>query len=198
MTKEQIQEIVGKEHEIVFACRTGSQIFCSNPHDEDIAVVIKSRTYKHQSFRVGNTDVFCDSLDDCHKKATFCSEYPSLYDALSYQFAKHGDTLICGKFPLPDWDWFDWKLQAVKEALTFGENKYFHPRIFGRDGKSCSKRMVWALAIYYAVKNGSIVYTNEQRSVMQKCHDCELPKEYAYLLKEKLEEIKGQLEGKNG
>lgn len=193
MTKERIQEIIGQEWEIIFACKTGSQLFCSNPHDEDIMVVIKDYPYEYKKYFVDNTDLFCQSYEAFYKKATFCSAYPSLY-ALTWQFAKEGKTMICGEFPLKDWDWFDWKLQAVTEAIEQGEKRYFHRQIFGGDGKSCSKGMVWALAIYYAVKNGNLNYTAAQKELMQKCHDIELPKEYAYLLKDKMLEMKAQLE----
>lgn len=193
MTKQQIQDTIGAEWEILFACQTGSQLFCSNPHDEDIMVVIKDYPHEYKKYNVDGTDLFCQSYDAFFKKATFCSTFPSLY-ALTWQFAKQGDTLICGEFPLKDWDWFDWQRQAVAEALSEGEKRYFHERIYGRDGVHCSKGMVWALAIYYAVKNGNLNYTPEQRETMQKCHDCELPKEQAYILQEQLRQLLQELD----
>ena len=197
LTKEQIQQTIGAEWEIIFACKTGSQLFCSNPHDEDIMVVIKDYPYEYKKYNVDGTDLFCQSFEAFYKKATFCSTYPSLY-ALTWQFAKQGDTLVCGEFPLLEWDWFDWKRQAVAEAIEEGNKRYFHPRIYGRDGVHCSKGMVWALAIYYAVKNGNLNYTAEQRDIMQKCHDCELEKENAYTLKARMEQLLKELEANNG
>lgn len=196
MTKEQIQAIIGAEWEIIFACKTGSQLFCSNPHDEDIMVVIKDYPFEYKKYNVDGTDLFCQSFEAFYKKATFCSTYPSLY-ALTWQFAKQGDTLICGEFPLQDWDWYDWKKQALDEALRLGNQKYFHSRIYGADGKSCSKGMVWALAIYYAIVNGNLNYTAEQRELMQKCHDFQLPKDYAYTLQEQMLTLQKTLEADN-
>lgn len=79
MTKEQIQQIIGAEYEIVVCFKAGSQLYVSNPRDEDIVAVIKDYPAPYKKYRTDNIDLFCYSFDEFYKLATFSSEHSSLY-----------------------------------------------------------------------------------------------------------------------
>lgn len=172
-------------YNIVFACKTGSELFCSNCKDTDYLVVVDNLGKDIEQHHIDDTDYFCMSVDAFAKMATMQSgKFCDLY-ALCLLYGE----VVQGQNPIADYDWFALKRRAVEVALWCGERNYFTKRLkFYNASKEsvCSKRMVWALAIYYTIVNGSTNFTDEQKQVMQMCHDRKLPRAKADWLKEQL------------
>lgn len=169
----------------LFECYTGSKLFCNNCKDTDLLIIYDEEVDENYE-RVEQTCHFKYSLKQLkeHLKET----KHLAWFALTLELAKQYKYVLYGKHPLPEYSIFDHKLELLRQVLKDGETSYFCPLIRHRNG-GCSKRMVWALATYYAIINNSIIFTTEQKQIMQQCHDGYLPKEYAYELKEKIENL---------
>lgn len=172
-------------YNIVFACKTGSQLFCSNCNDVDYLVVVDNLNRATKSHHIEDTDYFCMSVDEFVKMATMQSG--KFYDL--YTLCLLYGEVVQGQNPIVDYDWFALKQRAIEVALRCGGQNYFskNVKIVNDLGDQIrGKRMVWALAIYYTILNGSTTFTDEQKQAMQLCHDKQLPREKADWLQEQL------------
>lgn len=179
-------------YNIIFACQTGSQLFCSNCNDVDYLVVVDNLDKDFVQHRIDDIDYFCMSVDAFVKMATMQSG--KLYDL--YSLCLLYGRVIEGQNPIADYNWFDYQQRAVDVALWCGERNYFARALtfFNENKESvCSKRMIWALATYYTILNQSSDFTIEQIQTMQRCHDRQLPRENAHCLQEQLVLIKNSI-----
>ena len=179
-------------YNIIFACQTGSQLFCSNCNDVDYLVVVDNLDKDFVQHRIDDIDYFCMSVDAFVKMATMQSG--KLYDL--YSLCLLYGRVIEGQNPIDDYNWFDYQQRAVDVALWCGERNYFARALtfFNENKESvCSKRMIWALATYYTILNQSSDFTIEQIQTMQRCHDRQLPRENAHCLQEQLVLIKNSI-----
>lgn len=178
-----IKNLIGN-YQILFICKTGSQIFCDNCNDKDYLVVVKDFEYAYKKFNKDNVDYFCYSLAEFNKLARM--ELNDQRDVYAVELLLND--VVYGENPIYKYDWFDYQKRAIEVALKRGETGPFNPRVRHIKG-GCSKQMVWQLAIYFAIKNQSTLFTAEQRELLQKCHDGELPVSYAEELKTNLEAL---------
>lgn len=172
-------------YNIIFACKTGSQLFCSNCNDIDYLVVVDNLDKDIEQHRIEDIDYFCMSVEAFIRMATMQSgKFHDLYSLCLL----YGEVVI-GQNPIANYAWLALKQKAIEIALWGGQRNYFAKRLkFYNANKDsvCSKRMIWALAIYYTIVNNSTTFTDEQKQVMQLCHDGQLPRANADWLQEQL------------
>lgn len=186
MIIDKILEELGADN-VIFVCKTGAALFCQNCKDEDYVAVVKQRGRKRLSFE--NVDVFLytyQEFDDfAHNKV---DGYAKAYSVLIPLAT--GENVLYGTNPLKGYNWFERKEQVVQALLHRGEFADFNPRVTNLVGDElCLKQSVWLFASYFALVNQSVAFTDEQRSVLQKCHDNLLPRSEVYALKKKLEKF---------
>lgn len=180
------------DYNIVFACKTGSELFCSNSRDTDYIVVVDNLDRAFKRHHIDNTDYFCKTIGEFKKMATMQSG--KFYDLYSLSLL-YGEVME-GQNPIRNYDWFDHQRKAIDVALRCGERNYFAEKMkfYNSNGDSiCGKRMIWALAIYYTILNKSTTFTKEQKRQIQRCHDRQLPREKARCLQEQLVLIKNSI-----
>ena len=152
---------------VVFACKTGSALFCGKCRDNDIIVVLD----KYEASSIGRAkidgyDVFIYSIDTFEKlaKASF-GNYRNLYSIAVALSAKSDNTLY-GSNPLTDYNWFDYAentLPWVKHIDLVG-----HPDFAPRN-------YVWNYAIAVALSQNSLDFSEETKAKLQAIHDGEMP-----------------------
>lgn len=172
-------------HQVHFACKTGSQLFCTNCKDSDVIVVVDN--FDKKKFRIENTDVFVYSLEDFLKLAhVSVGDERDVYSILVPM--AQGDNVLFGVSPLTaDYDWFAYKDKILNAALAYGEKSSFNEKVKRTAAPDyCLKSTTWLFAIYYAIVNHGFDFTSEQKNILQKCHDGELPRTEAYVLKVKI------------
>lgn len=173
---------------VVCMYKTGSAILCDNCRDNDIVAICDNVSFISCFFKLQelNTDVICLSKESAYKEATGHKKARGLAVALAT-----GDNLLYGKLPFEDYSWDKYKLNVLQtEYKSF---KKLSLRMARKSGV-CDKSMTWTFATYFACINNTLDFTAEQRELLQKCHDGELPVSYAEELKNNIENL---IEGAN-
>lgn len=183
-----VKSFIG-DYEILYVVLTGSELFCENCKDKDYLVVVKDYEYPYKKFNKDNVDYFCYSLEEFEKLARM--ELRNYRDVYAIELLLNNS--VYGKNPIAKYNWFDYQKKALEVALREGKKSCFCKQVRHVNG-GCSKQMVWQLAIYFAIKNQSANFPAEQRELLQKCHDGELPVSYAEELKNNIENL---IEGAN-
>ncbi len=171
----------------LFVCRTGSKLFCNSTKDNDFVVVTEDscefRYLKH------NGDCyFCYSRQCFEKMLKFQMDSFFNSHAIVALFAK-GENLIYGQNPVENYNWWDYRRQAVANILDWGNNGFFLPTV-GAQQEMCVKSTVWAFATYFVLQNRQACFTPKQKHVLQLCHDNRLPVEFRDKLKTALLQLK--------
>jgi len=155
------------EVKVVFACKTGSALFCGNCRDNDIIVVLD----KYESSSIGRAkidgyDIFIYSINTFEKlaKASF-GNYRNLYSIAVALSAKSDNTLY-GSNPITDYNWFDYAENVLPLAQYINVDWYpdFAPRNY-----------VWNYAIAVALSQKSLNFSEETKAKLQAIHDGEMP-----------------------
>lgn len=175
---------------VIFACKTGAELFCENCRDKDVIVIVDKLPSDFQKTKENGYDVFVYSYDAFTKQIEFNDTNLSLFN-ICFEVTK-SDGVLYGEFPIKGWSWFDHKKEALQACLDYGQLNYFNPSVSSTNS-TCPKRMIWALATYFAILNNSTDFTEEQKGIMQKCHDLELEEPYRWKLKTEMENLLRQL-----
>ena len=192
MQIEKLGEKIGGA-QIVFACQTGSKVFCDNNNDADYLVVLSNWDKDFSSVNIDGEDYYLYSTSQFEKMATLQSG--KYYDI--YAIALLLGEPIYGTNPISGYNWFDYKKRAVNAVLRYGEVNYFSPFVKARNANKenvCPKSMCWALATYFAITNNSKTFIAEQKAVLQQCHNLQLPRTYAVTLEQQVKALHGALQ----
>jgi hypothetical protein len=174
--------------DIVFIYKTGSCAWKSNnTQDEDFVIVVKNGINDHPITDGKGKDLFIRSLDKLKQMAKGETlPYSQFVGLLSV----YPENVIYGELPIANYNWFDYQYQALLRDYEYAVKNYFTDKMVNKfTNFNCSKRMCFGLLTYYAIKNGSFNYTAEQRQILQKCHDLELPISYRDELKLNMENL---------
>ncbi len=186
---DEIKQITGLESEIKFVFYGGSTLFCNDCADKDlIAVIDNYKGSKHFALKSGY-DVFVYTTDEFVKFATLeLNDHRDNY-SIAIALAK-GNNIVYGTNPISNYDWFSYRDKIIQHTID-NIGKYFcNIKIKNTKAVNCClKRTYWAFANYFALVNNSLDFTEEQLDIIQKCHDNELPRSYAYDLCQKLLEM---------
>lgn len=152
---------------VVFACKTGSQLFCDNCKDKDVIVVLDDNSID-KILRLSTDDgydVFLYSQKDFEKlaKASF-GNYRDLFSLAVGLASKSGNTLY-GANPIPDYNWFDCKEKLLPWVYAIDISQYPQkpPRTY-----------VWIYAIVVALSQNSLDFGEETKQKFQQIHDGEM------------------------
>ncbi len=166
---------------VVCVFKTGSQIFCSNCKDSDYIVITNINIGMPLCYiKELKADCFIRSIDQFKAKITDDSWRYKLDVCLAY---KYPENVVYGKLPELEADIFskEYLLKILAIECEFAQRSYFV--------KYPLKSMVWGLALYYAIINNSLDFTDEQKEILQKAHDLELPISYRDELKVNFEKL---------
>ena len=187
-THDQIKQYLAPNiiENLVCVFKTGSQLFCQNCKDHDY-VIITSADVGLLCFHVNElkADFFVMSIDILNQKL---QDNQWRYK-LSVCLAKtNSENIIYGKLPELDIDISsrEYLLKILKIEYAFAEKTYFV-------GKGASKTIVWGLGLYYAIINGNLEYTEEQKVILQQCHDSHLDDSRITHLKNEMERLLGEI-----
>lgn len=188
---EHIQEQTNND--VIFVYKTGSALFCNKCKDKDIVVVTESGADYRRLLRYEDYDIFCYSLDGLKKCTNFgMGDTFSTY-LIALALAK-GENVLYGTNPIQDFDYFAHKDEIVKTLVGNAQRRDCNPRIRNaHNNDACLKQSIWLFANYFALVNNSLDFTAEQLEIIQKCHDNELPRSYAYAFYNKLLRMQREL-----
>lgn len=188
MIIEELKNRLGDK--MLFAYQTGSAIFCTNCKDKDIVVVTSDGDANGRLFGFDGYDVFTYSKSSLQKIADF--KVKNVYSLYLIALAKCG--VLYGANPFPDFNLFAHKAELVDLMIQLCEEKYCSPRYHNmKNWNACLQQTIWLFANYFALVNNSLEFTDEQKEILQKCHDNELPRTYADELYQNLIEMKNNL-----
>ena len=169
--------------------RVGSTSWSSdNWHDIDVVAVVEEPVGFHiRCIRELNLEVFV------YPEKQFQSLIVGNGTAsLNWYFGLatvHTENLLYGH-PIESYDWFEYQYKTLLHAYDRGIHTYLNTDILAeRKIQYCSKTMTLALLIYYTILNRSFTITDEQRAIVQRCHDKQLPLLYAVELRENMKKI---------
>ncbi len=168
---------------VICVYKTGSELFCDNCDDRDYVVIcnqpFRSSLYIHEI----KADCFIYSVEELEQALNSNNYRFSLAGAMAL---KHSDLIVYGELPTFKTDVTSRKylLQALKIEYEYGCKVYFKNDMWQR-------KMVWGLALYYVLLNGRFSFTEEQKVILQKCHDNELSSTYRDELKTNMEQMLG-------
>ena len=166
---------------VVCIIKTGSQLFCANCKDSDYLIITKEfplvRAYHINELKA---DCFLRSIDEFKAEITDDKWRYKLCACLAYQ---NPENVVYGELPTLETDIFsrDYLLKVSQMEYEHAKKTYFirYP----------SKAMVWGLALRYVLENESFIFTDEQKALLQQCHDLELPETHRDQLKIYLEQL---------
>lgn len=163
------------EGEVLCISLTGSETFCSNCKDTDIWVIANTDKDYSRIFGYEGYDIFVWSLNNLKECTQFeQKEFKSLY---IISFLKNEK--LYGTNPIPDFNLLDHKNKLVDLMIMLCERKYNNSLYANaKNDEMCLKQSVWLFANYFAILNDSLDFTDEQKEILQKCHDNELPRSY--------------------
>lgn len=179
------------ENSVVYSYIVGCKSWGGNSvKDTDVVVVVKDVQF-HKGIYIEDlkTDVFVYGEDFFREMATANNKgwYYSPYIGLAMAFPEN---VLYGEMPIENYNWFDYQYKALKQLYVEGGKYYFNSALCNRIAKgNCIKGMVLGLLAYYAIQNQSFEFTDEQKEILQKCHDLQLPASYAEELKTNMEKI---------
>lgn len=188
MIIEELKNKLGDE--MLCAYQTGSALFCTNCKDKDIVVVTNDGNAHSRIFGYSGYDVFTYSKAQLEKIVNF--EIRDKYTLYLIALAK--SNMLYGTNPFPYLNLFSHKAELVDLMIQQCEEKYTNKKyrnMINRD--ACLQQTVWLFANYFALVNNSLEFTTEQKEILQKCHDNELPRTYADELYQNLVEMKNNL-----
>lgn len=181
-----MEEIIKKlppfcQNHILCICKTGSQLLFDNFNDKDYLIITDLSISKRLHYIPElKADCFIYGIERFKKsmaegKSIFNFEY-----CLAYHNSKN---VLYGELPPLETDIFsqDYMRKILAIEYKQAQKTYFV--------KYPLKSMVWGLAIYYAIVNNSFEFTDDQKTILQKAHDLELPIEYRDKLKTNIEKL---------
>lgn len=186
-----MEEVILKDYEVICKIPTGSQLFCKNCRDEDWLICVKecSKQGYEQRFSDG-IDYFIRDEKTTEKIATASPAiFQGLYGICVPIAIKNGT--IVGELPIANYNWFDYKDNIITSCLQYLGSARRKINLVNRE--ACCKTAYWLFANYFALVNNSLEFTDEQKEILQKCHDNELPRTYADELYQNLIEMKNNL-----
>ncbi len=166
---------------VICIYQTGSQLFCDKCKDKDFVIISKKHLGRSYYIAELNADCFIYTVE----------ELENLLQSNSYRFAlaealaiRQNGVLIYGEFPNLNIDITsrEYLLNALKNEYEYGCKVYFNNTLWQR-------KMVWGLALYYVLTNYCFYFTEQQKTILQKCHDGELEQSYANELKANMERL---------
>lgn len=172
---------------IICICKTGSQLLVDNCNDIDYLIVTdlpfsKRLHYIHEL----KADCFIYGVKRFKRVFTDDKSIFKLIYCLAYNNPKN---VLYGELPKLETNIFS-KEYLTKTVLpieyAWAEKTYFV--------KYPLKSMVWGLALYYVIINNSFDFTNEQKEILQKAHDLELPLTYCDELKTNMQKLLSSVE----
>ena len=167
---------------IVCIFKTGSQLFCKNCKDFDYVLITKEEL-SLPCFHINelNIDCFVMTVETLNLKL---KDNQWRYK-LSVCLAKtNSENIIYGNLPELDINILskDYLLQILPIEYAYANRTYFI-------GKGSHKTIVWGMALYYTITNGSLLFTNEQLDKMQYYHDNPIDNEFLAELKTSMENL---------
>lgn len=168
---------------ILYMCKIGSDLFCKNCKDTDVMVIADGVSFSWKSFKLYdlNTSVFCVNRKYGLKIASGENFAYGLTIALAT-----GENLLYGKLPFEEYSWDKYKLNVLGMEYNRFCVRFLR---FAQKTGVCDKAMTWTFATYFACINDTLDFNEEQRDILQKCHDSDLPVSYAEELKVNMEQI---------
>ena len=183
MIYEQLKEYLMPSIAETLVCifKTGSQLFCSNCKDYDYVIITKEEVnFPCFYIKELNLDCFVMSVDTLNRRL---QDNQWRYK-LSVCMAKaDSSNIIYGELPQLDIDILSKEYFLRILAI---ENEYAQKTYFTRYPL---KTMVWGLALYYVILNNKLEFTDEQKVLLQKCHDLELSVDFRNELKINFENL---------
>lgn len=177
-----------KKISIVCVCVTGSKSWKSeNCKDLDLVVIAENTPLgaRMHFSKAYNADVWLYSIPHFEKMAKGESLHYSPIVGLAQC---NPENVLYGEIPIANYNWFDYQKLALLRTYEQGLRGYFNVETMKQRGKEyCLKSMIWALLAWFAIQNQSFEFTTEQREILQKCHDLQLPVSYAEELKINME-----------
>lgn len=164
--------------------RAGSALFCENCRDTDIIAICDGLgfTSSFVALRDLRLDIICLNINAIDREL---NGRQGLTEALAT-----GENLLYGEFPLLDYSWENHKKNALKANYDYMVRRAL---LLSKKKNVCDKSLVWAFATYFTFLNSSLDFTDEQKEILQKCHDFELPVSYAEELKVNIENLLKEL-----
>lgn len=163
------------DEEILCICLTGSATFCTNCKDTDIWIITREGNEYSKIRGYEGYDIFVWSLQNLKNSMDFSNkENKSLY-----LISLLKNEILYGENPCPDFNFFEHKNEIVEMLLYACEKTYNNPLLSNAiDEAMCLKQSIWVFANYFAFINNCFDFTDEQKEILQKCHDNELPRSY--------------------
>ena len=188
-----------REMPVILMQLVGSLAYgASNPKDQDALIVTEGdHNYTNKERRV----FIEDSGIDCF--VVSCKQYErnllkgfQEVPTLSFLCAwanheaarqNYRGLVLYGEPPCKDATIFDHKQLVLTRVLEIGDMNFFSPYVVQVNEKNervCTKLLCWALWYSYIFDNHSLDITPEQHEIIQRCHDGELPIQYAKELRQ--------------
>lgn len=177
------------EHtEIIAIYKVGSISWQSSTNKDNDVVLIANSDIAHCPPLIRNDmhiDAFVYPLEKWEQMATAKLLHYSPYIGL---LSEYPENLMYGELPISNYNWFDYQGEALLREYEYASKNYFTDKMINKfTNFNCSKRMCLGLITYYAIQNQSFKFTDEQKNIIQKCHDLELPISYREELKTNIE-----------
>lgn len=185
---KKIITIDGVQQEVVAYKCGSSMLGLQNCHDVDW-LVMDDKIGDRPSYRDQNgEEFFFRSTATIHRLLNFRIIPPPAWNFCTYQFDAD---IINQKFPI-EFHVLDHKTDVVwfLNQVTKKELCNFSERI-AINGLYCSKKIYHIAYLIFIMQNNSVYLNNEQKEIIQKIHDLEMPISYVAKLKEMIKNLGG-------
>lgn len=167
---------------VICVFKNGSQLFCENCKDYDYTFITKEEIGQ-PCFHINdlNIDCFVMSIDTLNRRL---QDNQWRYK-LSVCMAKtNSENIIYGELPELDIDITtrEYLLKILQIEYNFGLKTYFTNR-------GSNKTIVWGLALYNIINNGSFEFNDAQKTKLQECHDSGVDDSLLIHLKAEMERL---------
>lgn len=158
-----------------------------NTKDNDVLVI--SSKYEYNRFKVNGNDCLFRSEQNIKDHLSFNVFMPEAYSKLIYNYQLDAD-IIGQDFPI-EYHLLDYKDKVIELLNYIVDNKLlnFNPLISVRRN-NCSKLVYHIAYNTFIIQNNSTMITEEQKAIIQKLHNGEMPRAYLSELKAIIKRLK--------
>lgn len=163
----------------------------SNNHDYDYLAIVDGddTVYRHE-YTEEHTDVFVRSKPNIDKTMLFRLPFTNItvrYYMYNYQLDKE---IIGQDFPL-EYHILDRRKDYIALLNYIVDNKCLNFKKIPRyNHGNCSKLIYHIAYLTFILENNSTTLTAEQKAIVQKIHDKQMPQDYLDVLEEKIRKLK--------